>query len=128
LPKFLGDNREPLRTPRREHQKQTRITHAETLEGLDHHVVFIGIARIHRVAFPLADLAKIAAAGTVALVVTWSLAGDAHDLVRLGIAATGGVGVFLVAAVALRLIGPREWDLITTFMRRLAGRVGVGPS
>ncbi|MET0488464.1 MAG: polysaccharide biosynthesis C-terminal domain-containing protein, partial [Candidatus Rokuibacteriota bacterium] len=90
--------------------------------------VFIGIARIHRVAFPLADLAKIAAAGTLALVVTWSLAGDAHDLVRLGIAATGGVGVFLVAAVALRLIGPREWDLITTSTRRLAGRVGVSPS
>jgi O-antigen/teichoic acid export membrane protein len=90
--------------------------------------VFIGIARTHRVGFPLADLAKTAAAGALALVATWSLVGDAHDLVWLGLAAGGGVLAFLLAAVALRLIGPREWDLITTSTRRLAGRVRVSTS
>jgi len=88
--------------------------------------VFIGIARAHRVGFPFADLARIAAAGVLTLVTTWALVGGAHDLVRLGIAAAGGVLAFLLAALALRLIGPREWNLLTTSTRRLlTSRAGV---
>ena len=51
--------------------------------------VFVGIARIHRVAFPLADLAKIAAAGTLTLVVTWASPATPTISCRLGIAAVG---------------------------------------
>jgi O-antigen/teichoic acid export membrane protein len=79
--------------------------------------VFIGIARTHHVGFPLADMARIAAAGVLCLVTAWSLAGDAHDLARLAAATAGGLLVFLLASLALRLIGPREWALLTTSTR-----------
>ncbi len=88
--------------------------------------VFIGIARAHHVGFPLVDMARIAAAGTLCLLTAWSLAGDAHDLVRLAAATAGGLLVFLLASLALRLIGPREWNLLTTSTRRLlTSRAGV---
>jgi O-antigen/teichoic acid export membrane protein len=81
--------------------------------------VFVGIARAHGVGFPLGDLVRIAAAGGLSLVTAWGLAGDAHDLARVGLAAAGGLLAFLLAALALRLIGPREWNLLTTSTRRL---------
>ena len=88
--------------------------------------VFVGIARAHRVGFPLGDLLRIAAAGALSLVTAWGLAGDAHDLARIGVAGGGGVVAFLLAALALRVIGPREWNLLTTSTRRLlTSRAGV---
>jgi hypothetical protein len=87
--------------------------------------VFVGIARMHHVGFPLDDL-RIAAAGALSVVTSWGLAGEAHDLTRLGVAAAGGLLAFLLAALALRLIGPREWNLLTTSTRRLlTSRAGV---
>jgi O-antigen/teichoic acid export membrane protein len=88
--------------------------------------VFVGIARAHRLGFPLADLVRTAAAGGLSLVTARVLAGDAHDLARLTLAAAGGLVAFLLAALALRLIGPREWNLLTTSTRRLlTSRAGV---
>src|SRR5262249_27033336 len=88
--------------------------------------VFVGIARAHRVGFPLGDMVRTAAAGGLSLVTAWSLAGGAHDLARLALAAAGGLLAFLLAALALRLIGPREWNLLTTSTRRLlTSRAGV---
>jgi hypothetical protein len=81
--------------------------------------VFVGMARIHHIRFPLVDFAKTVAVGLLAWFVTRTLAGDAHDLIRLTVAATAGGGVFLLACVPTRLIGAREWGLLTTSTRRL---------
>ncbi len=80
---------------------------------------FAGMARAHHVRFPALDVAKIGLAGLLAWFVTWELAGDAHDLVRLGVAATGGLAAFVLACVPVGLLGPREWGLLTTSTRRL---------
>jgi hypothetical protein len=82
-------------------------------------LVFIGIARAHAVGFPLGDLVRVAAVGGLSLVTAWGLAGDTHDLARIALAAAGGLLAFLLAALALRLIGSREWNLLTTSTRRL---------
>jgi O-antigen/teichoic acid export membrane protein len=81
--------------------------------------VFVGMARIHHIRFPLVDFAKTVAVGLLAWFVTRTLAGEAHDLIRLAVAATAGGGVFLLACVPTRLIGAREWGLLTTSTRRL---------
>jgi O-antigen/teichoic acid export membrane protein len=91
--------------------------------------VFAGMQRTQRMSLPLADFAKIAVAGLLTLVVTWSLAGDIHHPLRLVAAATTGFLVFLLACVAARLIGPREWGLLATSTRRLLAMraSGVAP-
>lgn len=81
--------------------------------------VFAGIRRARRTTLPMADFAKTAAAGVLTLVVTRAVAGDSHHPLRLVAAATLGVLVYLLACVAARLIGPREWGLLTTSTRRL---------
>ena len=51
--------------------------------------------------------------------------GDSHDLPRLALAAAAGAAAFVVAALATRALGPREWTLHTTSTRRLlAARAG----
>jgi O-antigen/teichoic acid export membrane protein len=81
--------------------------------------VVAGMRRTHRMRLPGTDLAKVAAAGALTALVAWSLAGDFHHPVRLVGAAGAGLAVFLLACVAARLIGPREWDFITASTRRL---------
>ena len=81
--------------------------------------VFIGIARMHRVATSVSDFARLALAGAVAAFTTWGIAGDVHDLPRLAVAATAGFVVFALACVPLRLVGAREWGFITMSTRRL---------
>lgn len=81
--------------------------------------VFAGITRVYRMRLPALDLAKTTAIGMLAYVVTSTLAGDAHDVVRLAVAGTAGFAVFLLACVPARLIGAREWDLVATSTRRL---------
>jgi O-antigen/teichoic acid export membrane protein len=91
--------------------------------------VFVGITRVHRVGFPLSELTRIAAAGGLSLVTAWLLAGDAHNLLRLGVATAGGLLVFVLAALALRVVGLREWNLLTTSTRRLlVSRAGATTS
>jgi O-antigen/teichoic acid export membrane protein len=80
---------------------------------------FAGLARTHHIRFPAADVAKTAAIGLLAWLVTWTLVGDTHDLLRLALAAGAGLAVFLVACVPAGLLGPREWSLLTTSTRRL---------
>jgi hypothetical protein len=82
---------------------------------------FAGMASGHKVSFPFVDVLKTAAAGGVAWLVTWELAGDAHDLMRLAIAATVGGSAFVLACVPLGLLGPREWEIVTSSTRRLLG-------
>ena len=81
--------------------------------------VAAGMHRAHGMRLPLADLARIAAAGVLTLAVTWSLAGDYHHPLRMVGAAAAGFLVFLLTCVAARLIGQREWGLLTTSPRRL---------
>ncbi|HEU4370452.1 MAG TPA: polysaccharide biosynthesis C-terminal domain-containing protein [Methylomirabilota bacterium] len=81
--------------------------------------VFAGMQRRYRTRLPLADLARIAAAGALTFVVTWAMAGDFRDPLRLVAAAVLGFAVYLLACVAARLVGPREWGLLTTSTRRL---------
>jgi len=80
---------------------------------------FAGMARTHHIRFPTADVAKTAAIGLLAWLVTSVLVGDAHDLLRLALAAGAGLAVFLVACVPTGLLGAREWSLLTTSTRRL---------
>lgn len=80
---------------------------------------FAGMALTHRVGFPIADIAKTTLVGLLAWLVAWELAGDAHDPIRLVVAATAGLAVYVLACVAARLLGPREWGLLTTSTRRL---------
>jgi O-antigen/teichoic acid export membrane protein len=84
--------------------------------------VFVGMSRAHRMVAPVADFAKLTIAGLLALFVTLGLVGDAHDLVRMIAAGAAGFVVFVLACVPARLIGAREWGLITTSTRRLATR------
>lgn len=70
-------------------------------------------------AAPLGDLARTTGAGVLTLVVAWTVAGDSHQPLRLVAAATAGILVFLLACVAARLVGPREWGPIATSTRRL---------
>jgi O-antigen/teichoic acid export membrane protein len=81
--------------------------------------VAAGMHRAHGMRLPLADLARITAAGVLTLAVTWALAGDYHHPLRMIGAAAAGFVVFLLTCVAARLIGPREWGLLTTSTRRL---------
>jgi O-antigen/teichoic acid export membrane protein len=81
--------------------------------------VFAGMQRTHGLRLPLADLARTTAAGLLTLAVTWSLAGDFHHPLRLVLAAVAGFLVFLLTCVAARVVGPREWGLLTTSTRRL---------
>jgi O-antigen/teichoic acid export membrane protein len=81
--------------------------------------VVVGIQRTHRMGLPGIALLKVAGAAGLTLVVAWSLAGDFHHPARLVAAAGAGLVVFLLACVAARLVGPQEWDFITTSTRRL---------
>jgi O-antigen/teichoic acid export membrane protein len=80
---------------------------------------FTGMARTHGLDVPIADVAKTTLVGLLAWFVAWELAGDAHDPIRLVVAATAGLAVYILACVAARLLGPREWGLLTTSTRRL---------
>ncbi len=80
---------------------------------------FAGMARTHRLGFPIADVAKTTLVGLLAWFVAWELASDAHDPIRLVVAATAGLAVYVLACVAARLLGPREWGMLTTSTRRL---------
>jgi O-antigen/teichoic acid export membrane protein len=86
---------------------------------------FIGMARLHDARVPVGDLARIGVAALLLFAVTRVVVGDSHDLPRLIAAAVAGSGAFLVAALATRALGPREWTLLTTSTRRLlAARAG----
>ena len=82
-------------------------------------LAFAGMAHAHHVRFPAFDIAKVAAAGMLAWVVAWKLAGDAHDLIRLALASMAGLSIFLLTCVPAGLLGAREWGLLTTSARRL---------
>ena len=86
---------------------------------------FIGMARLHGARMPVGDLTRSSAAAALLYAVARVVAGDSHDLPRLALAAAAGTAAFLVAAVATRALGPREWTLLTTSTRRLlAARAG----
>jgi len=83
--------------------------------------VFVGMSRAHRIDVPVYDFVKLTLAGLLALLVAAGLAGDAHahDIVRLILAGGAALLVYVLACLATRLIGAREWGFITTSTRRL---------
>jgi O-antigen/teichoic acid export membrane protein len=87
---------------------------------------FVGMASVHRAGFPILDVTKTVAAGLLAWLVAWELTGDAHDLIRLSVAAGAGFSTFVLACVPLGLIGAREWGLLTTSTRRLLAMCAPG--
>jgi O-antigen/teichoic acid export membrane protein len=87
---------------------------------------FVGMASVHRAGFPILDITKTVAAGLLAWLVAWELTGDAHDLIRLSVAAGAGFSTFVLACVPLGLIGAREWGLLTTSTRRLLAMCAPG--
>jgi len=87
---------------------------------------FVGMARLHSARVPVGDLARIGVAAVLLFAVARVVAGDSHDLPRLILAAAAGAAAFLVAALATRALGPRDWTLLTTSTRRLmAARPGA---
>ena len=80
---------------------------------------FVGMARLHGARVPVGDLARIGVAAGLLFAVAHVVAGDSHDLPRLALAAAAGAAAFLMAALATRALGPREWTLLTTSTRRL---------
>jgi hypothetical protein len=71
------------------------------------------------------ELARIFVAALLLFGAARAVAADSHELPRLMLAAAAGGGAFLVAALATRALGPREWSLLTTSTRRLlAARTG----
>jgi O-antigen/teichoic acid export membrane protein len=86
---------------------------------------FAGIARMQGARVPWGELARITAAAALMYAVARLVAGDSHELARLLLAAAAGAGAFLMAAVATRALGARDWTLLTTSTRRLlAARAG----
>jgi O-antigen/teichoic acid export membrane protein len=81
--------------------------------------VFAGMQRTHGMRLPLGELARAGLAGLLTLAVAWLAAGDGQEPLRLVVAAAAGSIVFLLACVALRLVGAREWELLTASTRRL---------
>jgi O-antigen/teichoic acid export membrane protein len=81
--------------------------------------VFAGMQRTHGMRLPLGELARAGLAGLLTLAVAWLAAGDGQEPLRLVVAAAAGSVVFLLACVALRLVGAREWELLTASTRRL---------
>lgn len=88
--------------------------------------VFIGMARTHGIRFPGADVARALGAALVAWLVTWVLAGGPHDVGRALAGAGAGLVTFVLAAIALGLIGAREWSLVITSTRRLLAARATG--
>ncbi len=78
--------------------------------------------RTYRCAMPAVDLAKICAAGLVALAVTVVVAGPSATLARAALASVAGLATYLATAIALGVIGVREWRVLITSTRRLATR------
>jgi len=90
--------------------------------------VFVGISRVHRIDVPVVDFVKLTLAGLLTLLVTAGLAGNGHSHEPLRLALAGGAGlvVYVLACVAARLVGAREWSFITMSTRRLlAVRAGA---
>ena len=86
---------------------------------------FVGMARVHGARVPVGELTRIGVAAALLFAVTRLTVGDSHDLPRLALAAAAGAAAFVVAALATRALGPREWTLLTTSTRRLlAARAG----
>jgi O-antigen/teichoic acid export membrane protein len=80
---------------------------------------FRGMARAHGARVPVGEIAKITVGSVPVFLVTRAVAGESHDLLRLGLAALAGVAVFLPVLVGGRLIGRREWTMLITSTRRL---------
>ena len=86
---------------------------------------FVGLARLHGVRVPLAELARVGLAAALLFAVTRLVAGDSHDVLPLVVAAGIGVVGFVGAALATGALGVREWTLLATSTRRLlAARAG----
>jgi O-antigen/teichoic acid export membrane protein len=83
---------------------------------------FVVMSRVHRCRFPAADVVRVAAAAGLAGATTLALAPLHPELIRLALAGGGGVLTFLGAAIALRIVGAREWAFVVSWSRRLAAR------
>jgi O-antigen/teichoic acid export membrane protein len=89
---------------------------------------FVGMRRLYGARIPVGELTGIFVAALLLFAAARMVAGDSHELPRLMLAAAGGGGAFLVAAVATRALGPREWSLLATSARRLLAARGGGAS
>jgi O-antigen/teichoic acid export membrane protein len=83
---------------------------------------FVGMARRHGARLPGADLTKIALASVPLFLASHAIVGDSHELARVVAAALGGGAIFVLAALALRVVGPRDWTLLMTSTRRILAR------
>ncbi|MBI2216261.1 MAG: oligosaccharide flippase family protein [Candidatus Rokubacteria bacterium] len=96
-------------------------------QGVATLIAFAVMARTHDCGFPIAAVARIALAGTLALVTTMAvLDGETHVL-RLLVAGATGFTVYAGACAGLRVVGRAEWHVVSrTLRRRLGARERIG--
>jgi len=89
--------------------------------------VFVGMARLHGARLPVSELVRIAGCALLALLTAHVLRDGAHDLPHLVLAGSGGAVTYALACIAVRLVGVREWNLLSRAYRRVMGALaGAG--
>ncbi len=89
--------------------------------------VFVGMARLHGARLPVSELVRIAGCALLALLTAHVLRDGAHDLPHLVLAGSGGAVTYTLACIAVRLVGVREWNLLSRAYRRVIGALaGAG--
>ena len=89
---------------------------------------FVVLARGHGCRPPMWDFARISVAGVLAYGATLSVAPESAGLLRLALGAGVGFATYVAAVLALRVVGPRDWQVIVgALKRRSARRTGSPP-
>jgi O-antigen/teichoic acid export membrane protein len=83
---------------------------------------FVVLTRAHGCRVPFFDLGRVALAGGIAVVAARAVAPEHGDLARMLLASVVGFGTYLGAALALRVVGPREWRFVVNTLRRFPPR------
>jgi O-antigen/teichoic acid export membrane protein len=78
---------------------------------------FVAVQQIKRPGIPVGDLARIGAAGVLALLAS-STMGAGHGVVSLIVGTTAGLVTYLVACVIVGAVNARDWALLIASSRR----------
>jgi len=83
---------------------------------------FVVLARTQGCRVPVLTLMRITGAGILSYGAAAALATDEPDLLRIVLAGAAGLATYVGAAVALRVVGAREWRFALSTVHRLQAR------